>query len=437
MRRATAFSLFLWVLLWAGYNTGIYVVQASNFPASFLQWVHGIRAFFPLLAGWIAMIVLLRKGGVKVWAVAGPVGLCGLFAGAGLISSGLISKYPVNATYWACMYGAVVIVLVAVGSDEQSPEVLSRLIAANWTIDIVLLLGLLCAIPFLGRMALTPTRGSPLGVIAYNGLIAEHRGLLGMPSTRNTGLARYAAVAGLVALGKLWKGKPAIRIAWISILLIAIYTLVLAQARTEILGFFGGTLAILALRKSRRVLLAGMGGLGIVLLGLVGFFQKLWEFGTRGAGFNPTLTGRTTQWLEGLEVTRRSPWLGLGFQADRYYLHGAQLENALAHALIQSGILGTVAFVAAFVLAWYLLVRLYRSDVSTGLPDEIPGIFVFFTILSVTESTAYYGADWLLLAPVLAYVQVLAWRHGLLTFGGRPPSRGAAQEKSSRFCAQM
>jgi O-Antigen ligase len=417
LRTATCWSIFLWALLWAGYNTGIYVVQAAGFPANSLQLAHGIRAFFPLLAGWLALLALLRNGGAKIQAVVGPVGLCGLFAAVGLISSALISKLPWNALYWAGMYGAVVIVLMAVSSLPEALPVLSRVIAANWTIDIVLLLGLLAGIPFLGSATLTPTTGSPLGVIAYNGLVANHQTVWGMASTRNTGLGRYAAVAGLVALGKLWKAKPSAKIAWIAILAISLYALLLAQARTETIGFLAGSLVILALRKTRRTLLAGIGSLMVLLLGLIGFFPKLWEFGTRGRAFNPTLTGRTGQWIQGLAATRQSPWLGLGFQADRYYLRGIQIEDAILHAVIQTGILGTLAFAAAVVLAWYLLVKLYASPFSASLPEEIPGILAFFAIMSVTESTAFYGANWLLLAPVLAYIQVVAWQSGILAFG--------------------
>ncbi|HVB98564.1 MAG TPA: O-antigen ligase family protein [Candidatus Dormibacteraeota bacterium] len=435
-RRATWFLLLLWLLLWAGYNTGIYVAQATNFPSDLLQFVQGIRAFFPLLAGWLALIVLLKKGGVRVWAVAGPIGLCGLYGAVGLISSALISKFPLNALYWAGMYSAVAIVLIAVCSDEEAFAVLSRLIAANWILDIALLVALLGAIPLLGRLALTPTTGSPLGVVAYNGLVAEHRLIWGMATTRNTGLARYAAVAGLVALGKLWNGKFSRRIAWIPVLLIAVYALVLAQARTETIGFLAGALVILAWRKSRRILLIGGGILGAVLLGLLGFFRLLWEFGSRGGGFDPTLSGRTVQWMEGLAATRRSPWLGLGFQADRYYLHGIQLENAIFQALIQAGVLGTVAFAMALALAWYLLVRLNRCGRSLDLPEEIPGILAFFTVMSVTESTAFYGANWLLLAPVLAYIQVLAWQRGILNFSRRADAAEAPPPKSSRLYAR-
>ena len=39
---------------------------------------------------------------------------------------------------------------------------------------------------------------------------------------------------------------------------------------------------------------------------------------------------------------------------------------------------------------------------------------MFFTVMSVTESIAYYSANWLLLAPVLAYIQVTAWQRKAL-----------------------
>ena len=405
----------LWVvLIWGGYNTGIYVLLAPGFPSSKLQLFQGIRAFFPLLAAWIALLVILVKGSLKTHALAGPLGLLGFFAAVGLISSGLISRYPLQALYWGAMYMSVVIVLVAVCSNAEALSTLSRLMTLNWVIDIGILIGLLAAIPSFGGAAVARTQGSPLGVIAYNGNFAAHGTILGMASTRNTGFARYAAVAGLVALARLWQGKKWNKVVWLGVLSIALYVLVLAQGRTETVSFLAGSLVILMLRKQRRVALMGFGVLGVVLLALVGFFHSLWIFGTRNEGFDPTLSGRTGQWMEGLAAVRHSPWVGLGFQADRFYLHGTQLENALFQALIQAGVLGTLAYVAAYGLAWFLVIRLYISHDSSKLPDEIPGILMFFTVMSVTESIAFYSADWLLIAPVLAYIQVFAWQHKTL-----------------------
>ncbi len=93
------------------------------------------------------------------------------------------------------------------------------------------------------------------------------------------------------------------------------------------------------------------------------------------------------------------------------------MHDALLHALVQTGLLGTVAFVLAIVLSIFLMTKLYivsQVQGSTVFRDEVPGLLAFFIVLSVTESTAYFSADWLLLAPVLAYIQVLAWQQGVL-----------------------
>lgn len=434
LRPFALLSVLLLLLLWGGYNTGIYVVLSPGFPTNTMELVHGVRAFFPLLAAWIAVLVILARGTLKTQALAGPLGLLGFFAAVGIVSSGLISKAPLSALYWVAMYEAVVVVLVAVCTYSDALDFLARLITLNWVIDIVILIGLLAAIPSFGGAALASTSGSPLGVMAYNGAVGSHGTILGMASTRNTGFARYAGVAAVVALARLWHGKKWNKLIWAGVMLLSLYALVLAQARTETLSFLAGSMVILLLRKRRRVALLGMGVLGVTLLILVGFFQNLWSFGTRNHSFDPTLTGRTGQWMQGVAVFWRSPWVGLGFQADRYYLHGIQLENAFFHALIQTGILGTLAYVAAYALTWFLTARLYLSPCSGKLPDEIPGILAFFTIFSITESIAYYSAAFLLLAPVLAYIQVAAWQEGVLK-GKQSYARGSVAHMGRRAFA--
>jgi exopolysaccharide production protein ExoQ len=408
LRPAALLSMLLWAMLWGGYDTGINLILSPGFPASNLELVHGLRALLPLVAAWLGLLLALPKGGFKPRTIAGPLGLLGLFACTGMLSSGLFSVDPLRALYWAAMYGSVIVVAMAVASNADAASCVAHVMTLNWLIAIGILVGLLLAIPSFGGAALLPTHGSPFGVMAYSGDVAAHGELLGMASTRSTGLGRYAAVAGLVALAKLCqnrKWKPV----WLSVLLVALFALVLSQARTETLGFIAGGLVILALRKRRRVMLFGVGALFALLLGLTGFFHDLWTFGTRGQGFDPTLTGRTLVWEQGLEVVRNSPWVGLGFQADRYYMNGQHAHDAVLHALMQAGALGTIAYVAAYGLTWVLVVRLYRSRQSGNLPDEIPGILAFFTIMSITESTAYYSANWLFIAPVLAYIQVMAW----------------------------
>lgn len=129
------------------------------------------------------------------------------------------------------------------------------------------------------------------------------------------------------------------------------------------------------------------------------------------AGFF-TLTGRTVVWDEGWRLFKESPWLGYGFEGDRLVL-GTHTHNTLLHALIQSGLIGTVPLVLALILAWYLLLKsLSQLSRFSGADKHLliltAGITVSLTVRSVTESTgAFFSVDWLLVAPLLLYVQLV------------------------------
>jgi len=238
--------------------------------------------------------------------------------------------------------------------------------------------------------------------------------LFGMATTRSTGAARYAAIAGLAALARLWQGTARSRLIWAFVLLFSVYGIVFLQARTALLAFLAGAFLLLWLRRSLRPLfLAGVPVAGL-LLAATGSYQAFWLYLTRGAPLDPTLTGRTVTWQAGWALFQESPWLGWGFHADRIFLTGQHMHNALLHALVQTGVLGTIPYVAAVVGAWIFVVRLYRTRPLRGLsplPIEIPAVLAFFTIASITESTfALFGTPWLLSAPLIAYVQVLAWQ---------------------------
>ena len=162
--------------------------------------------------------------------------------------------------------------------------------------------------------------------------------IMGMPSTRNTGFARYAAISALVALpGLMRKGKLAVRIIWGILFAASLYALVLANGRTETLAFVAGVAVILGAEKAKRVVnfLVGIGA--AILLGLRGFYSAFFLYITRTGHVDPTLTGRTATWEEGWHLLWKSPWVGFGFQADRYFL-------AAAHAQCFPARLGSVRF---------------------------------------------------------------------------------------------
>jgi hypothetical protein len=420
--RGTLLYGILWLMLWGGYDTDFGRLLEPGFPRNALDLLHGLRALLPIFAGWLAGLMLLAKGPPPRRALAGPLGLLAFYAFMGIISSLLLSSQPLTAVYWAGQYASVILVLWAsLGEADPLPR-LSRLITLNWIIVALLATAILSAIWFDPNVELRP--GGLLLVRPPGGGTAGQDQLFGMATTRSTGVGRYAAIAGLAALAQLWHGSPGPRITWLFVLLFSVYGIVLVQARTALLAFLAGAFLLLWLRRSLRPLfLVGVPIAGL-LLAATGSYQAFWSYLTRGAPFDPTLTGRTVTWQAGWALFQESPWLGLGFHADRIFLEGQHMHNALLHALVQTGLLGTIPFLAAIAGAWILVVRLHLARRHPGLPPmpiEIPAVLAFFTIASVTESTlAFFGTPWLLCAPLLAYLQVLSWQQRTLMSDVRP-----------------
>ena len=123
-------------------------------------------------------------------------------------------------------------------------------------------------------------------------------------------------------------------------------------------------------------------------------------------------TGRASVWQEGYRLFKEQPVLGYGFHADRLIL-GTHMHNTFMHALVQTGLIGTVPFVIGLLFAWMLLLkalwnRAVLSQVHKHLLIQVAGVLVFFSFRAIPESTgAFFGVDWLVLAPILLYLQIV------------------------------
>src|ERR1019366_995604 len=141
-----------------------------------------------------------------------------------------------------------------------------------------------------------------------------------------------------------------------------------------------------------------------ILLGFKGFYHAFFMYFTRTGHFDFTMTGRTLVWEQGLQLLNKSPWVGLGFQADRIYLNLQHMHNAFLSAIVQSGIVGGGALFLALIVVGFLIVKYFFISPLRNkelIPAEIPGIFLFVIVSSIAESTfAYFSAAWLLSAPI-------------------------------------
>jgi O-antigen ligase len=404
----------LCLLVWCGYNTGIFYCTDPLFPRNLINFVHGVRAFFPILAGAIAAWQLAQRRSLPKWSASGPLILLVFYAGIGLASSFFVSPDPIGSAYWALEYVSVVVVVMAVASGPEPEAHLARFISVNWGCCAAICIGLLAGIP-VGRDNIGQTAGSPLGVMAYGRVPGE---IMGMAGTRNTGFGRFAAIVILVGLAKLLhdrKDKKTLFI-WIPITLAAGLALLLSQARTSWVSVLIAAVVLLARAPTRwRVPMIMISLLALPLVWLGGFGHGFLLYLTRERGFDPTLTGRTVTWAQGWEALQQSPWIGLGFWADRYFLHGANVQSTLFDALMQSGFLGVIPVVIALTWVWIGILRFYSNKTAgeaSSLPSELLAVMTFFTIYSVTEITfSFYSVGWMIMAPLFAHVQLRVYQH--------------------------
>jgi len=408
-KRGLMLTAVFCLLLWSGYNTDIYFFMDPFFPKSFMEFVHGVRAFFPILAGVIAAGQLARRRALPQWLAFGPLMLLLFYGGTGLASSMFFSSQPAPAAYWTLEYISVIVVVMAVASSPEPEKHLARYISVNWICCAAVCIALIVGIPLLGGSALGQTAGSPLGVMAYGRVT----GVMGMAGTRNTGFGRFAGIVILVGIAKLLHDRREKKtlLVWAPLTVVAGLALLLSQARTSWVSVVVAAAVLLARAPTRwRVPLIMLAFLAVPLVWLSGFGHGFLLYLTRGKGIDTTLTGRTATWAQGWDVLQQSPVVGLGFWADRYFLQGANIQNTFFDALMQSGFLGSIPLVIALVWAWISILRLYSTKPSgetSSLPAELLGVMAFLTVYSLTEITySFYSVGWMVMAPLFAHVQL-------------------------------
>jgi O-antigen ligase len=402
-------------LIWSGYNSDIYFCLDPLFPKNFINLLHGVRAFFPILAGLIGAAQLAQRQSLPKWLAFGPLALLLLYAGIGLASSLFVSPEPLGGAYWAFQYMSVIIVVTAIASGPDPEGHLERYIAVNWGCCAVICLGLLAGILFLGGGAISQTLGSPMGVMAYGRLPGE---VMGMAGTRNTGFGRFAGIVILVGLAKLLhdrRDKKTLFL-WMPLTVAAGLALMLSQARTSWVSVVIAAAVLMARAPTRwRVPLIMIGSLALPLAFLTSLGHAFALYLTRHRGFDPTLTGRTVTWVQGWQALQQSPWTGLGFWGDRIFVHGSNMQSTFFDALVQAGFLGIVPFVIALVWVWIGIVRFYSTKPTgeaSSLPGELLAVMTFFTIYSITEITcSFYSVGWMAMAPLIAHVQLRVFQN--------------------------
>ena len=446
------FSAFLWLCIWATYNTDIGRFFNPGFPHSALDLIHGLRSLLPFLALILAIIILVKNRSLSRKFFTTPLGLIGIFTIVGIVSS-VFSRNPFMALYWGVLYGAVIVVLLTV---IENKDFLRKIIIINLIIAGILAVGL-TAFFFIQPGALHSLTLNLLicAQRPYEGLANTQGGIstFDMAGTRPTGLGRYAGFVAIFALASFLLGKKRIKAAWIFIFVIFLSILLFSKGRTEVVAFIIAMGFVIWLAKKINIF-SIFGTCLIFLLAFIiifynvpctnntpSFISKILlqkpatnsvvsgnTAGNTMPGVQPndytntpqitfrpsavTLSGRTTGvWSDAWHLFLKNPLMGFGFQADRFFLNGQHAHDSIMHALVQAGVLGTVPFLLAFILLLIIIIRLFKNPSILGEERNfliaVTGALVFFAVRSITESVAFFSADWLFVAPIIAYVQCL------------------------------
>ena len=295
-RRDLMLTTLLGVMVWSGYNSGINYVSDSKFPTSFIGFVHGIRAFFPILAAVIAACRIATKGSLSKWMAFSPLSLMLLYGTIGLASSIFVSNNVPWSVYWALQFISVIIVVMSADCEAEPELHLDRFIAVNWAFIALICLSLLAGFSVFGGDAIH-TRGSLIGVEAYG----QVQDVMGMPGSRNTGFGRFAGIVIVVALAKVLhdRKKKATLYFWMPLMTAGAVALVFSQARTSWVSVLVALAALLARAPTRwRVPIIMIALLAMPVVFLTGFGHAFFLYLTRDRAVDLSLTGRTATWAD-------------------------------------------------------------------------------------------------------------------------------------------
>jgi len=408
--RLLSLPVILWVMVWLGIDTGPWVFR--QIPMSLLGWLQYCRAAFPLVVLFVTYIVIAEKGRFPNNAAKGPVKLWLVY---GMVSLGVcvISPQPLHAAYWAANYISVIAVVTVFLLSENKLSSAIQLNYLTWSITSVLLTILV----FVARDVLFVD--SRYGWVTGYGIVNRMKSIGNIAMSRSSGMARFAAIPGIVSFVFLLTGSGIKRYFWVIPCVLSALLIWFMQSRGAILGF-GFSMAFVLIFLGPRSRLFGI--IGLIMVGLLYFTDIIPDRTARyvkkhfyrGQNYEQlkTLTGRTRAWEKAWRQIKKHPIFGKGPQADRYFIR-EHVHNTYLYALLQSGVVGATAFVGGLIWAWGLFFQAILRKTADQLGQRVVliqtgGILAFFTVRSIPEVCgAMFGVDLMIMVPVLAYLGVL------------------------------
>jgi O-antigen ligase len=365
------------------------------------------------IMGFVGYVLLVRLAMKKTdWLPSLFKGSIGLLAGYTFIAiiSTLWSVYPMWTLYKSTEYLIDLALIAAIVFSAKSIYDYKLLFDWNW-----LLMGLLVASAWIG-IFIWPEYAlrRDVGVLGIQ--------LAGVyPAMETNKVGELGAILGIVAFNRFMFMKD--KRFYFVIFLVAMATIILAQSRSPIVGFF--LAVIFMLFASRRI---GPFALTSVLLfflisltGITDVFLEYFQRGQAREQFS-SLSGRTYGWALAWELFKLSPITGFGaYAAGRFAVltevgynmktgEWSSILNTWLEILTSVGFMGFLFVVAAFVRTWKNLLEATLASKNGTLLHclcvEAVGILALISVRSMFSTNIFWHPP-LLFFLVFGYAEFL------------------------------
>jgi len=400
MKPASALALALWGGLWLNLNTGFWNFQK---PTTLGEWQLLIRAALPFVVLPVAAAVVAfgrRRLSLGWSSPSRLLTLYGLVAAAATV----FSPSPWASLYWSVTFLGTLATVYTFTATTRPVLCTRQMLRITWVVTFVV-----------AAIIAYTTRGLVFGAVesAY-GVINGVDQL-----TRSSGVARWAAVPGLVCLIQAYYSRRPVLIAFfLSSAAVAFYIVYRMQSRGAVFGSAAALVfALFIAGRLRRYALPFVIVAGIVLASVESpavVSERVDKYLRRGQSEEQfrSMTGRTRSYRHGLDAFWEAPLLGRGQWADRLVFR-EHVHNSYLQARLNAGILGGIPYLGSWIAGWVLFFRLQKKRHLLRPEDrtavlEAGTVMMFFTVRSIPETTtASYSVDLLVMAAVYVYFECL------------------------------
>jgi O-antigen ligase len=393
------FALLLWVCLWCNLNSGWWDFVT---PGGFSEWIDLLRATLPfgVLPAGVFLLLRRRKLHLPTYAPSRYLLVYGIFAAFAAVFSPKMSW----SAYWSCCFLATIVAAWTFVDNADALESARLLLMFTWiaTFLVATIIG------YRARGTVFTEAGS-----AYN-ILVELNG-----QSRSSGVARWAAVPGLVCLIRTYYTRRRVLIStYLAGAAISFFIVYRMESRGAIFGVITAlAFALLVSTKMRRYALP----FALIAIVMILILETPSAVSTRVGNYIQrgqnraeflTMTGRTHTYALAISAFEDAPILGRGQWADRLVIF-EHVHNSFLQALLNAGIMGGIPYFATWITGWMLFYKLHKRNARL-LPEdrihlmECGTVMMFFTVRAIPETTtASFSVDMLVMVAVYVYLEIL------------------------------